>query len=188
MMKAKVLLATLMTLTVASGAAFADLEGYAQAHVYVEVVANVSVGVQTAVVDLGSVQTGRFAGTVVFRVDANVERLDLQVVATDLYKGDSPTAESIIPLVGPGARIVLENGSEVQAGDGVLEWDTATILNELDGQISEIGTFESGQNGHFSQAVDVTVNWDQTDPELPMGEYSGFVQLCAMIMPDATNG
>ena len=181
-MKARNLLAILMTLTLASGVALADLEGDATAHVYVEVVANVAVGVQTAVVDLGAVQTGEFDGTVIFRVDANVERLNLYVTATDLYKGDSLTAESVIPLVGPGAQIVLDNGSEVQAGDGMLEWETAGDIDGFAAQISETGSFESGQNGHFSQDLDVTVTWDQDDPELPMGEYSGFVMLTGMIM------
>jgi hypothetical protein len=182
MMRAK-LLAILMALVMTS-ATMADLADEATAHVYVEVVATVAVGVQTAVVDLGSVQTGVFGGEVIFRVDANMERLDLQAAVTNLYKGDSLTAESIIPVYEPaGAAVVCDNGNEIQAGDGVLAYNGVTSINGFPALLTEIGTFESGQNGHFSQNVYVTFAWDQTDPELPMGEYSGYCLLRGMILP-----
>ena len=177
------LLAILMALVMTS-VSMADLAGEATAHVYVEVVANVAVGVQTAVVDMGAVQTGVFGGEVIFRVDANMERLDLQAAVTNLYKGDSLTAESVIPVAeSAGATIALENGNQVQAGSGVLPYDGVTTINGFPALLSEVGTFESGQNGHFSQNVYVTFAWDQVDPELPMGEYSGYCMLRAMVLP-----
>ncbi|MEN6423747.1 MAG: hypothetical protein ABFE13_00175 [Phycisphaerales bacterium] len=183
MMRAK-LLAILMALVLTSGVTLADLQSEATAHVYVEVVANVAVAVQTAVVDLGNVQTGEFSGEVVFRVDANMERLDLQAAVTPLYKGDSLTAESVIQIAeGAGVAIACENGSEIEAGDGILAFDGATSINGFPALLTEVGTFESGQNGHFSQNVTATFTWDQTDPEMPMGEYSGFCMLRGMILP-----
>lgn len=182
-MRAK-LLAILMALVFTSGVTLADLQDEATAHVYVEVAANVAVGVETAVVDLGSVQTGDFSGEVTFRVDANMERLDLQAAVTPLYKGDSLTAESIIQVAASaGAAVVCENGSEIEAGDGILAFDGATTINGFPALLTEVGTFESGQNGHFSQKVAVTFTWNQPDPELPMGEYSGYCMLRGMIVP-----
>lgn len=184
-MRAKVL-AILTALVLTSGVALADLQGEAVAHVYVDVVANVAVGVETAVVDLGAVQTGLFAGEVIFRVDANQETLDLQCAVTNLYKGDSVTAEAIIPIATAlGVLVEPENGNEIEAGDNILPYaDTPITINGLAGLLTEIGRFESGQAGHFSQNVFVTFAWDQIDPELPMGEYSGFCALRAMILPD----
>ena len=123
----------------------------------------------------------------VFRVDANIETIDLQVCATDLYKGDSPTAESLIPLAQPGAQVTPEDGSEVEAGDGMLEWEGPWEYMGLAGFCSQIGTFESGANGHFSQAVTVELEWETDDDELTTGEYSGYVMLRGMVMP-ITNG
>lgn len=183
-MRAKVL-AILTALVLTSGVALADLADEATAHVYVDVVANVAVGVETAVVDLGSVQTGIFAGEVIFRVDANQETLDLQAAVTNLYKGDSLDAESVIPVAaGLGALVEPENGNEIEAGDNILAYTGAAEINGFPALLTEIGTFESGQNGHFSQNVFVTFAWNQADPELPMGEYSGFCMLRAMILPN----
>jgi hypothetical protein len=80
-------------------------------------------------------------------------------------------------------RLTPENGTEKEGGDGLLEWATAAMLNGLNGQESESGTFESGQRGHFSQSVAVEITYDQKDPELPTGEYSGFVKLVGMVIP-----
>ena len=178
------LLAILMALVLTSGVVSADLLDEATAHVYVEVVSNVAVAVQTAVVDLGSIQTGLFAGEVIFRVDANMERIDLQAAVTNLYKGDSLDAESIIPVAAAlGALVEPENGNQIQAGDNILAYTGTTAINGFPALLTEVGTFESGQNGHFSQNVFVTFAWDQVDPELPMGEYSGFCMLRGMILP-----
>jgi hypothetical protein len=166
----------------------ADLADDATAHVYVDVVANVAVAVQTAVVDLGSVQTGLFAGEVIFRIDANQETLDLQAAVTNLYKGDSLTAEAIIPVAAAlGALVEPENGNEIEAGDNILAYAGTDEINGFPALLTEIGTFESGQSGHFSQNVVVTFAWDQIDPELPMGEYSGFCMLRAMILPNGND-
>jgi hypothetical protein len=42
--------------------------------------------------------------------------------------------------------------------------------------------FESAQNNHFSQQVDLVVWWIQDDPEKPMGEYSGCVGMTAWVV------
>ncbi len=180
-MRAKVL-AILTCLLLVCGVSFAELRGEAVSHVYVEVVANVAVGVVDATVELGTIQTGDFDGTITFRVDANVETIDLQVAVTDLYKGDSLTAEATIPVSqDAGVLVQPENGNETKGGDNVLAFEGTTTVNGFPAATTEVGNFESGQTGHFSQDVDVTVTWNQPDPELATGEYSGYVMLTAMI-------
>jgi len=180
--------------------ALADLSSFATGHVYVNVVSNVAVGVVTANVNLGNVQNGIFPGTLIFRVDANVEALDLTVTATNLYKGDSAVIAVdqpdgtvalepnpyVIPLVtSAGAAIAMASGNEVAGGDNIVPFDggTPASINGLPGTQSLAGRFESSQGGHFSQPVNVTVRWNQGDPELPVGEYSGFVMLTAAVPP-----
>ncbi len=180
-MRAK-LLAILTSLLLVSGICFADTSGEAVSHVYVEVVANVAVAVVDATVELGQIQTGPFDGTITFRVDANVEAIDLQVAVTDLYKGDSLTAEATIPVAqDAGVTVQPANGNETKGGDNNLAFEGTGMIKEFPAATTEVGNFESGQKGHFSQEVDVTVTWNQPDPELPTGEYSGYVMLTAMI-------
>jgi hypothetical protein len=50
--------------------------------------------------------------------------------------------------------------------------------------VTETKAYESSQNNHFSQNVNVVVTWNQDDPEKPMGEYSGCVRLTALVLPE----
>jgi hypothetical protein len=64
----------------------------------------------------------------------------------------------------------------------VLAYGTTPIfVGPYAGLATVIGAFGSGQNNHFSQNVTVTPTWNQTNPELPTGEYSGLVTLTAVI-------
>jgi len=188
-MKRKVAaLFTIAALMSGSVAAFADLSGEAEAHVFVDVVANISVGVVTANVDLGEIQTGVFPGQVVFRVDANVEEVDMQIIATNLYKGDVPDSPFKIPVKSgtpdDGALVEPAFGNATEGHGNLLAWLAGpVILNGMEALETETVSFESGQNGHFSQEVTVTVEYDQADPELPQGEYSGWIKLVAAIQP-----
>jgi hypothetical protein len=192
-------LAITLALLLASGVAVAQngnnmtpppgpvLNGEAVAHVWVDVVANVAVGVATPNVDIGEVAYGKFPAQVVFRVDANVESVKLTVVATDLYKGDDPASIFVIPVctdAGEGALVQPTNANAMAGHGNLLAWTGGdTTLNGMNAVQSETVEFESGQNGHFSQDVMVTVKYNQIDPELPKGEYSGFVKLVVEIDP-----
>ncbi|MBN1786864.1 MAG: hypothetical protein JW806_00550 [Sedimentisphaerales bacterium] len=180
------MLAIVAIMMMVTSVASADLSGEAEAHVFVDVVANVSVGVLTSNVDLGQIQTGSFPANLVFRVDANVEQVKFTVIATDLYKGDDPASLFTIPVAGDGAVVQPTNANPIQGGTNLLVWlagDGSLQLNGMSATQSETKAYESGQNQHFSQDVDVTVEYDQIDPELPRGEYSGWVKLVCEIDP-----
>jgi hypothetical protein len=170
------------------GAAQADLESDAYAHVYVDVVSNIAVQANSSLVDAGDVQTGLFNATIEFRVDANHEDVDLACYASDLWKGDDPTGYDVppIPLYYPaGCLIDPINANPTEGASPIAYFDdskTTTIYGFPSYGTNAIN-FESSQNGHFSQEVYVTVYWDQDDPEKPKGEYSGVVALYGMI-PD----
>jgi hypothetical protein len=178
------ILAVLVVATLGFGSvATAELSGDAEAHVYVDVTANIAVSVLTPIVDIGSIQSGEFASHIRFRIDANVEQVSMQIIATDLYKGNSGTSLFKIPVGGGGTEVVPVEGNETEGGDNFLEWDVADTLRDMNAQKSVSGDFESGQAGHFSQDVDVTVTYTQDDDELPTGEYSGWVKIVAMVEP-----
>lgn len=181
------LLASLVALMLISGIAVADPSGDAIAKVYVEVVPNIAVGVVDAVVNLGQVQTGTFGGAITFRIDANTEQVDMWVAATDLFKGDEysedPEVSPIAVNTAAGALVKPMNGNRVGGAGNTLQYTGATTINGWAANATETGRFESGQNGHFSQDVDVTVKWNQPDDEKPQGEYSGYVMLTALVVP-----
>ena len=187
----KLIFITAVVLGVLCAAAAAEMPevfGQADAHVFVNVVSNIAVGVVTSNVDLGQIQIGRFPGEVVFRVDANVEQVELSVEASNLYKGDVPTSPYVIPVstgaATDGALVQCELGNAVAGHGNLLAWLTGVVMiNGFEGVASETWTFESGQDGHFSQDVTVSLEYDQADPELPQGEYSGWVKLVATVLP-----
>ncbi len=169
----------------AASAAFADLESSASSHVWVDVDPNIGV-LSTGMVDLGSVQTGDFAGTIIFRVDANNEDVFLTCGASPLYKGDDPLGTEVTPIdvnLSEGCDVVPANGKRMEGLPNNLSFGTEQeIIDGFPLTKTEQGHFESSQNGHFSQEVTVSVTWMQPDPEKPQGEYSGVVALWGAIL------
>lgn len=171
--------------------ASADLEGNATAHVWVDVEANVAVGVLSSQVDIGGVQMGDFDALINFRVDANMEDVYLQPFASNLYKGDDPENDDVAPIlvnVSEGIEIMPTSANPTNGSSNIA---TLVQPGEINGfpafEFSPIN-FESSQNGHFSQDVTIKVTWTQDDPEKPQGEYSGYVALYCMLMPPNGGG
>ena len=167
-------------------AAFADTESDATAHVWVDVVANVAVSIAESQIDIGEIQTGEFETTITFRIDANMEDVNLYPLVTNLYKGDDPsnTDVAFIPVdSAKGVLIQPTNANPTNGADNNAGFPTVANIGLFEGWSFEQINFESSQNGHFSQEVDVTAYWVQDDDEKPQGEYSGFVQLFCLLMP-----
>jgi len=190
----KSVLVVLMVLVLGSGVAFGQVTYRASANatatVYANIVPNISVSGPTVAVNLAGTGNGFAAGqeipgNIQFTVHANSQEVDMQVVATDLYKGDDPTSTFRIPISSTGAQITCAAGSQLHGGSGLLPWQTTPppgmIPASWTGAVSQIGTFTAGTNGTFSQAVTVGLSWKTSDFELPQGEYSGFVKLIAMV-------
>jgi hypothetical protein len=146
----------------------------------------------SADINLGCVGVGNVTGKVCFEVDANIQILNFRAAATDLYRDDNPSSVYKIPVAGTGAQITCQYGRQIPSGTGLLAWQADPSPSMLPagwtGAVSETGTFESGQNGAFSQPVWVTVQWDQSDAALPAGRYSGFVKLAAAVEGEPSDG
>lgn len=177
----------------AVGPAQADREDVAIAHVFVNVVPNISISATNSSVDLGTVQTGSFGSGVQFRIDANTEQVKFMAGVSKLFKGNVPTnyevdpidikdcgvtmlAESAMPISGHSSTAVYTSeGYKDIAGTG------------FPGRTTEWVTFESSQNNHFSQYFTLIPTWIQDDDEKPVGEYSGVVALWAMVVPGGSD-
>lgn len=174
--------------------AHADLEGSAKTHVYLDIVANIAVAPVAPIVDGGQIQTGDAVIPIIFRIDANTEAVKINVGVSDLYKGNDPEGTEVAPIpvnLSEGVIIDPVAGNEVEGGNGVAQYVSTGTISAAEGifdsAITETLKFESSQNGHFSQEVVVTPVWTNEDDEKPQGEYSGYVELVALVA-SLTNG
>jgi len=185
-MKQFMIVAIAMLAVVALGMpVFADTAASAVVQVSVNVNPNVSLVSINATVNAGTVQTGTFSAFCQFRVDANSEQVSFQVAASNLYKGDDPTTTIFIPLDLSVAPLVQPvNGNPLNFASPCLPYTTYTCtVAGFPATMTSCQTYESSQNGVFSQEVDVTVTWLQSNPEMPTGQYSGVVELLATLLP-----
>ena len=161
-------------------------------HVFVEVDANVAVRPMVPSFDMYSVQTGEFTGRIPFIVDANTQKVRIWTAASKLYKGDvadyNPDSLDVAPipfLYDSGVEIYPASGTPVGGQDNHVEFIGLHLIDGYPGVLTQSIVFESAQNNHFSQQVDMVVHWDQDDPEKPMGEYSGKVKMLAeVVLPE----
>ncbi len=172
-----------------ASSALADPAASAVAHVYMNVAPNIAVEAVDANVDAGTLQTGERQVPITFRVDANTQAVAMSVLVTQLYKGNDPTNTEVNPVrisTPRGVAIDPDNANEVNGGDGVAMYvGPSSMTNEkgtFEGMETEVLTFESSQNAHFSQNVEVTPTWVNTDNEQPQGQYSGYVVLYAAVL------
>jgi hypothetical protein len=176
--------AAALTLGLAAYAAEADLTGSATAHVFVNVNSNVGVQASTPVVDAGTVQTGDFTATATFAIQANEEQLKLTVDASNLFKGDDPNS-TVTPIslkLSEGAIVTPSSANPVAGGSTKLNFvGPGPAVNGFPTQATEVRTYESSQNGIWSQSVAVKVTYNQPDPLKPQGEYSGVIRLTALV-------
>jgi hypothetical protein len=180
--------------------ALADTEAHGEQHVYVIVESNITIGGLSdnnddypgngsAVEDvfLGRFQTGLICGWIRWRVDANTEAIRFCLGASDLWKGDDPNNPSVepIPLYKEnGVEFDIEFGNPALGQDAFVDFVSQSTLGDFPIWQTEYVTFESSQNGHFSQFVMTNVCWEQDDPEKPTGQYSGVVALWGFVVPN----
>ena len=188
------LLAVTMVMLLVAGTSGAQLtSGDAEARVQVRVNPTISVMPISVDLDLGTVSSGEFTGTVQYVVHTNMQYVELGIVATYLYKADDPGSPHMIPLTGEGVVIIaLDDTDGVGANpvggvNGEVPWiDPLNPISYDNGMLAlatALQEFESGQAGRFSHDIDVAITWDQSYAELPEGDYSGFVKLLGVITP-----
>jgi hypothetical protein len=161
------------------GTAYAETDASAAAQVYLHIEPNIAVQAVDHTVDLGTLETGEVSAPITFRIDANTQSVKISGLVTKLYKGDDPSGE-VAPVevnTNKGFLINPTHAHQIQGGDGIASYTGTSDYNGFAAYTTEALTFESGQNGRFSQEVDVTPTWFNNDPEKPQGEYSGFVVL-----------
>lgn len=188
MKKSILLLAAFTFLVVCSSFATADMTDNAASHVFVNIVPNIAVSATDGNVAAQSLQTGEIDVPISFRIDANTEAVDLSVLVTNLYKGNDPAGTEVAPILpsGGGVQIDPDNANEMAGGDGFAEFVTGGSYTNDKGTFEGMQTqeviFESSQNGHFSQNVEVIPSWSNSDDEKPVGQYSGYVVLYAAVV------
>ena len=185
----------LTVLALVSGAAVAQsspepaqTSGSHEVKVEAQVVPNIAVSGPVDYQNIGQVAAGdqgKIIALIPFRVHANTEAVRLQICATDLYKGNDPASSYIIPLCQDTLpEVVTTEAEAIGQSDNTLPWDLSTpyASHGQTGLCTEAIIFESGQNGTFSIDFSVKVGWQNDDPELPQGYYTGYVKLVADVV------
>ena len=162
-------------------AAYADKTASAVNGVYVLVDPNITLSAG-AYQNAGSIQTGEINAQVTFRVDANEQEVEFIARVTDLWKGDDSGSE-VLPIPvdeSYGVKIEATNGNPLAGGSSTVVYtgEGPTVM-DMPSKETEAIVIQSSQDGHFSQNVFVTAQWNQDDPEKTIGEYSGFIELVA---------
>lgn len=168
-----------------AGIASADETASATAGVYVTVNPNISLFPLEANVNMGTIQTGSFTGTIPWRIDANTQNVRFFAAASYLYKGDDPNNPAVPPIllnVPYGIVFTIEHGNPIGGQDHILAYQGATVIDGYPGLETITKEYESSDPGHMSQEGQMVVMWDQPDNEKPMGEYSGKVRLSAIVV------
>lgn len=183
-----VLAIAVLALALTSTVAFADPNDNAAAKVFLNIDPNIAIS-GPASVNAGTLQTGPKSVEITFRVDANTEAVKLSALVTDLWKGDDPTGTAVSPIpVDQEAGVEMDptNANPINGSDSVAQYTGTGSYSASEGvfpgRTTEQITFESSQNGHFSQNVVVTPQWVNIDNEKPQGQYSGYVVLFAGVV------
>ena len=175
----------LVTLRLALTSVSADTRASGVTRVIVTVNPNIAVSPTSPLWNLSTVQNGTFSATVTWRVDANVQFIQMCLEASDLYKAGDPTNTDVAPIPldsNMPAIITAEHANEANGGDNRALWIGAGYgIEGFPTKKTESVTYESSQSGHFSQVVTTEVFYNQDDPEKPQGEYSGRLKLLALI-------
>jgi hypothetical protein len=185
----KLALFSMVLFVMAAPAMAQDTSGSHEVKVEVTVVPNITVGGPTDYVNLGTVASGdngKIYGKIPFRVHANTEAVNLQVCATNLYKGGDANAPYIPLCIGEDVEICTYGlATQKWAPDNKLAWTSEAFESHgLAGLCTVVGTFEAGTTGTFSIDFDVKVSWKNDNPELPVGNYFGYVKLIAEVNPN----
>ena len=187
-MKKLMIAVAVLGLLLVSSYAMADQSADATAHVYVNIDPNIAVTAIDANVQAASLQTGDVSVPITFQVDANTEAVELSAIVTNLYKGDDPSGTEVKPILPSGLGVIIDpaNANPINGGSNLAAYSTVgTIVTDKGtfvGLTTQSITFESSQDGHFSQAVEVTPSWGNSDNEKPQGQYSGYVELLAAVV------
>jgi hypothetical protein len=136
-----------------------------------------------------TIQSGKFVVPVVFTVGANTQQVNFSAEGTDLWKADDPTGTEVKPIpfdTTKACTLVLTNGHALDGADNTLPlpFTAGELINGFPSYLSGSKIFQSSQNSHFSQDVTLTCGWNQADPEKPKGQYSGFLRLLGIIIPN----
>ena len=166
-------------------AATAGGDTFASATARVTVIVSPSMAVSAVEkVTVHCVQAGPVEATVTFLIEANLHRARLYVEASDLYKGSDPSNSEVAPIpldTTAAARIEPASAAPADGGANRAGWVGAgEPIGTFETHLSETLEFVSAQDGRFSQEVDVTLTWNQDDPDRPLGTYGGMVRLTAL--------
>lgn len=138
-------------------------------------------------VDAGNVDAGGIEETFQFWVEAEVDKVNLSCLVSDLQLGKGANDSK-------GVALDASRGCRIEAADAFSvsgkTWEIVDFKNEsrkIDGNLnakkSDYVTFRTFDAGGFKRSVFITVSWTRSPESRAVGNYQGVVKLIAEI-PD----
>ncbi len=138
--------------------------------------------------DLSTILNGSFSAVITWRVEANVQSIQMMVEASDLFKGDDPSNTEIAPILLDSSRpveITAERANGVNGANRAVWIGAGTSINNFPTTRTETVTYVSSQVGIFSQLVTTRIYYNQQESIKPMGQYGARVKITTLIPPPA---
>lgn len=155
----------------------------AVARVFVRIVPAISVETLDASVDPPEATTGKWPTEMTFRVEANVQRVNMRVAATDLHRDGRADNPDFISLADQGVSIRAQAATPAGKHTDKLAWAGTDTFNEMRAQLSKDTDLRSDEKDHFGQDVSVSLEYDRATPELPQAQYGGYIKLLTYVTP-----
>ena len=142
--------------------------------------------------DMSTVLTGSFSATVTWRIEANVQTIQMMLEASDLYRDDDPSKTEIPPIpldTTKPAYFTGEFGRLTSGGGNQASWTGPGTPNSgFPTKQTETVFYQSSQASITNQLVSTQIYFDQQEKIKPTGAYSGRIKITALIPPVTSRG
>ncbi|HSR09865.1 MAG TPA: hypothetical protein VLS90_00365, partial [Thermodesulfobacteriota bacterium] len=137
------------------------------------------------VFDAGRIQTGDFFVLYTFTVQGNLEKVNLFLEATDLYRAGNPADRAgPIPLnASRPAEIMADAMDPIGSGRNAYWRGSSGPISGFPSRKTEPLTFLVRQKGPVAQNVFCRIWYSQRAQIKPAGQYSGIVKLTGIVVP-----
>jgi hypothetical protein len=133
-------------------------------------------------VDMTALQAGEVSGDFPFRVESNSQEIEISVQASHLYKGSDPNSLNMIELSKNEQAEIFVKGANPRPYKGTFS-RAVDVHGGFRGYVADPVIMESGDRGFFSNDMEIGLTWTNNDPELPVGQYTGYVKVIGVVLP-----
>ena len=169
----------------AAGQASAEMRDEAMIKVTVSILPNIAIFAGRDV-DLRSMRQGRVEGEMPFTVKSNLTGIGFSVQASHLYKGSDPNSINFLPLAHDEQIYIYSKKSGSVPFVGRFNKEVE-VYKGFHGYGADDIRLESGDRQGLNREIEIGLAWINDDPDMPMGDYGGYVKVIGVVIPGDDN-